>query len=73
MAVIADRYDSDLVLELYIGTNDEGKDLKKTKSISKINSTATDEQLYAVGTAIAEVLKYEVIEFRRINKNLLIG
>ena len=73
MAVSTNKYASNLVLELYVDTDDEGKDIKKTKSISRIDEMATNEQLYAIGMAIVEVLKYEVIEIRRIDKNVLLG
>ncbi|MBU5484150.1 DUF1659 domain-containing protein [Clostridium sp. MSJ-11] len=73
MAVVADRYDSDLVLQVVTGVGDDGKDKTKNKTISKISLTATDEDLYAVAVAMADVLKYETVSIRRINKNILLG
>ncbi|WP_315115508.1 DUF1659 domain-containing protein [uncultured Clostridium sp.] len=73
MAVVADRYDSDLVLQVVTGVGDDGKEKTKNKTISKISLTATDEDLYAVAVAMADVLKYETISIRRINKNILLG
>ncbi|WP_096635768.1 DUF1659 domain-containing protein [Clostridium cochlearium] len=73
MAVIADRYDSDLVLVLDIGENDDGKQMYKNKSIPKIDSQASDEVLCTVARAIEAVLKYPIDTIRRINKNYLIG
>lgn len=73
MAVTASRYDSDLVLVLDLGENDDGKQVFKTKSISQIDSEASDDTLYAVARAIEAVLKYPIDTVRRINKNYLIG
>ncbi|MEW9095257.1 MAG: DUF1659 domain-containing protein [Clostridiaceae bacterium] len=73
MAVVADRYDSDLVLQVVTGVGDDGKDKTKNKTISKISLAATDEDLYVVAVAMADVLKYETVSIRRINKNILLG
>lgn len=74
MAVTAIRYASTLGIEVSLGFDEEtNKERKKIKTISKISTVATDEQLYNIGMAIADVLKYELIGFHRTNKNELAG
>ncbi|KAJ50137.1 hypothetical protein BD780_000924 [Clostridium tetanomorphum] len=73
MAVMADKYGSSLVLELVTGQDEKGNEKTKNKSISKISVNATDEDLYAVGQAISEVLMYPMAAVRRIDKSILLG
>ena len=71
MAITAVRYASSLALEVVVGVDEKGNDKKKMKTISRISSGATDESLYNIGTAIAQVLRYETTEIHRVNKNIL--
>lgn len=73
MAVISSKYGTGLVLELKVGEDEKGNDKIKNKSISKINRKATDEDLFAVGKAISEVLMYDMLSIRRIDKSTLLG
>ncbi len=73
MAVMADRYGSNLILEVLTGVDEKGNDKTKNKTISKISMNATDEDLYAVGSAIADVLKYSMVAVRRVDKSILLG
>lgn len=74
MAVTAIRYASTLGIEVSLGFDEEtNKERKKIKTISKISTVATDEQLHNIGMAIADVLKYELIGLHRTNKNELAG
>ncbi|WP_279146130.1 DUF1659 domain-containing protein [Clostridium tyrobutyricum] len=73
MAVSADKYGTSLALEVIIGQDEKGNDKTKNKTISKISMNATDEDLYAVGSAIADVLKYSMVAVRRVDKSILLG
>ncbi|MBV1820506.1 MULTISPECIES: DUF1659 domain-containing protein [Clostridium] len=73
MAITKDIYSTSLVLELDLGLDEKGKQKRKNKSLFKLDVLATDEDVYAIGQAAAEVLKDPMVSISRINKNLLLG
>lgn len=73
MAVTKDTYATSLVLELDMGTDENGNQKKKNKSIYKIDVLADNEDLYAIGEATSKVLKNPMISISKMTKDLLLG
>ena len=57
MAAEATLSKKSLVIRAKVGINQEGKDVFKTLSFSKIKSAATDDQLFAIGSAVAGLME----------------
>jgi len=63
--VITVPRDSSLQFRLVVGTNPEsGAPIINTKSFARIKSTALDQDIYDVATAIVGLQKYTVDELR---------
>ena len=63
--VITVPRDSALQLRLVVGTNpDTGAPVIESKTFSKIKSSATDQEVYDVATALVGLQKYAVDEIR---------
>lgn len=48
-----------------------GKQTFKTKSFSKINETATDEQMYSTAMALADLQEFDLHEINKIDLSRL--
>lgn len=60
-----------LRLKYSAGTNAEGKEVFKNRTISNINPEATDEAVYALKALLAEVQEKPVLELFRVeNKSI---
>ena len=65
MAVNSSLTANTLVLKLKVGVDQEGKDVFKTQRFSKIKSLATDENMFSVGKALAnlaESISHEILK-----------
>ncbi len=63
--VITVPRDSALQLRLVVGTNpDTGAPVIESKTFNKIKSSATDQEVYDVATALVGLQKYAVDEIR---------
>lgn len=71
MAVQATKIKSDLVLRVITGQNEEGEDVLKTKTFSKVKTDAADQNVFDVANAIEAVLKHPVFEVKRVDSDLL--
>lgn len=53
------------------GKDDKGKDIIKYQRFKDINLNATDEDIYAVGEALSEVVNYPAVSVEREETSLL--
>lgn len=73
MAVTANKMDTDLVLRIKVGVDENGKDIIRSKRFSKVKLDAIDDDLYAVAQAIGTVLNYPIIDITRVDDNVLLN
>lgn len=66
------RVSTSLKLTLIVGTDDEGKTIRKDKSIFKFKPYAKDEDLYNIGMKASELLKHDLLSVGRVNKEDLV-
>lgn len=71
MAVQATKIKSDLVLRVITGQDEEGEDVLRTKTFSKVKTDATDQNVFDVANGIAAVLAHPVFEVKRVDSDLL--
>lgn len=62
MAIVSTKNPSGLKLKLDCGKDDNGKSIFKTKTYSNVIPTSTDEAVYQVGTALASLCEYTLVE-----------
>lgn len=72
MAVIANPLGSRLQLRLIVGQDGQGNPIYRTRSYSNVKPDASDEDVLAVGNALAGLQQHEVEELRRTNDFVLI-
>lgn len=68
MAVNAVSQDSKIKLNLDGGVDQNGKQIVKSKTYSKVKATATNEDVYSVATALTGLQKLPVVSIRRIDE-----
>ncbi|WZL73725.1 DUF1659 domain-containing protein [Clostridiaceae bacterium 35-E11] len=59
---------SKLKLVLSNGVDDNGKELKKTKTYANIKPTTTDEDVYAIADALISLQKNAVLQVGRLDE-----
>ena len=70
--VIAIPQDSKLQLRLVVGTDpNSGAPIIKTKTFSKVKSSALDQDIYDVATTLVGLQKYPLDEIRLIKSSQL--
>lgn len=62
-----------LQLILVTGQDDEGQEIKKSRTYGNVREVAEDEAVYDVGMAIAGLQKHSLQEVRRRNVDTLIN
>lgn len=72
MAVSNIKNSTALVLRFEKGQNLDGTPKVASQKFSKINKSATDEELFQVGAAIGEVLTSYPVELKRVDDFSLI-
>ena len=65
MALAVNPLDSRLQLQFHLGVNDEGKEITRTKSFSRIRSEVSHEDLYEVANSLVDLQEHTVIAIRR--------
>lgn len=68
MAVNAVSQDSKIKLNLDGGIDQNGKQMVKSKTYSKVKAAATNEDVYSVATALTGLQKLPVVSIRRIDE-----
>lgn len=71
MAVISTNNPTGLKLRFDCGKDDNGKVVVKTKTYSKINPSATNDDVYAVAKAISSLQEHSLIEVQKIDNTTI--
>lgn len=71
--VTLNKVNSALSLVYKEGVDATGKDIIKNQKFSKVKVTSTDEQLFAVATALSNVMEYQVIRVLRDDSNIIVN
>lgn len=71
MAVIQDKQVGTLKLYLDKGLDVNSKPIKGTKSFAMLKPAATNQNVYDVAMALANLQKHEVYDIKRLDKTLL--
>ncbi|NMB41404.1 MAG: DUF1659 domain-containing protein [Firmicutes bacterium] len=72
MAVITHPLGSRMQLRLTVGQDDEGNPIYRSRSYSNVKPMASDDDVFAVGNALAGLQQHDLKEVRRINEHILI-
>jgi hypothetical protein len=73
MAIQTTLVDSSLNIMFKAGIDEAGRDVIKSKKYSNIKVTAAAENLLSVGTAIGNLMKYELVEVQRSDDSVLLN
>lgn len=65
MALVANSLDSRLQIQLHLGVDDEGKNITRTKTYSRIKGEADDQDLYDVANSLVGLQEHPVLFIRR--------
>lgn len=71
MAVISTNNPTGLKLRFDCGKDDNGKVIVKTKTYSKVNPSATNDDVYAVAKAISSLQEHSLIEVQKIDNTTI--
>ena len=72
MAVNTVPIGSRLQLRLIVGQDRQGNPIYRTRSYSNVKPDASDEDVFAVGNALAGLQQHDVEELRRTNDFILL-
>jgi hypothetical protein len=73
MAIQTTLVDSSLNIIYKAGIDEAGRDVIKAKKYSNIKVTAAAENLLSVGTAIGNLMKYQLVEVQRSDDSVLLN
>lgn len=65
MAVKSTKVQSTMSIKFKTGVDAKGKDTTKSHKFSNVKVAAADEDVFAVGTAIGSLLKYQLVDVLR--------
>lgn len=71
MAVIQDKQVGTLKLYLDKGLDQNSKPIKGTKSFAMLKPAATNQNVYDVAMALANLQKHEVYDIKRLDRTVL--
>lgn len=71
MAVNANPLSSRLQLRLITGQDDKGNPIYRSRTYSNVKPLASDEDIYNVGDALADLQQHELDQIRRISEYVL--
>jgi hypothetical protein len=72
MAVNANPVGSRLQLRLNVGQDAEGNPIYRSRSYSNVKPLASDQAVFAVGSALAGLQQHGLEEVRRVNEYVLV-
>lgn len=72
MAVIATPLGSILVAQYQVGVSGSGAPITRQRSLAGVKTTATDQDIYDVATALFNLLDYPLLEVRRDDRSELV-
>lgn len=64
---------STLAIKYLAGQDTEGKDIFKTQRLSNVKTSATDENVFLVATALGTLLENPSVQVTRENQNLIVN
>lgn len=73
MPVLTNQKDSKLRLKFKIGVDGEGNDILKTKTYSKVKSSATDEDVFTVVDTISNLQQHPLADLVRVDEKEIVG
>ncbi len=73
MAVISTELEGKVKLMFNAGSDEEGKMITKSKTLSRVKSNAADEDIYTVSNEIARLQEYPVTSIRKTEEYDLIS
>ena len=73
MALEVNSLDSRLQIQFHLGVNEDGKDITRTKSYSRIKDETTHEDLYDVANSLIDLQENPVIAIRRTSLAEYVG
>lgn len=65
MAIIANQADTKIKLVLDAGIDENNKEITKNKTIANVKTTATNDNIYEVATALAGLQTYTLKNIKR--------
>lgn len=71
MATSSTTSHSTVQINYKVGQNTSGKDLIKSDKFPKLNLAATNDDIYAVATALGALLSYPVVSISRVDNNVI--
>jgi hypothetical protein len=72
MAVSSNPLGGRLQLRLIVGMDDKGNHIYRTRSYANVKPAATDQAVYDVGSALANLQEHDLEEVRRVSESVLI-
>lgn len=72
VAVTAQPMDTRLILTFYLGDDQDGQPIEKTKSFNNVKTSAQDEDLYEVAQALSGLQTYDLVSTERVDREALI-
>lgn len=72
MAVISTPIGTILVAQYQVGVSGTGAPITRHRSLSGIKTTAADQDIYDVATALFDLLDYPLLEVRRDDRTELV-
>jgi len=73
MPVILNPFDSSIQLKFNVGVDDEGNPILKTKTLSGIKNSVSDQDLMDVAQALAGLQQYTLAAVVRVNEGELLN
>lgn len=73
MTVKSTKTQSTLVIKFKAGVNTNGEDVIKSQRFSKIKVTGTDEDVFALGTALGGLLENDIAGIVREDQNTIVN
>ncbi|QZT35229.1 DUF1659 domain-containing protein [Caldalkalibacillus thermarum TA2.A1] len=70
---MSNPYDTRLILVFYVGDDEDGNPIERSKTFSRVKPTATDEDLYQVAQALASLQTHLLVETERADRATLIN
>jgi len=73
MALEVRPMDTRLLIQFDMGLNPKGGKIIRSKSISKVKESATDQDVYDVASALAGLQQYPVVAIRKVDQAELVN
>lgn len=71
MAITVIKNPSTLKMTLSCGTDNSGKEIRKTKSFGNVKATASDDAIYEVANSLASLQEHTLTDIYRVDNSTL--